>query len=195
MSDTNSPKLTEPSLHLESRTSLPDFCTELVHLHPRELWFQHPAFSELAQFWLQRHANFRQVFKELTSLSEAFLDQPFDDYMHKTRRYTQFVLDQLQGHHMIEDQHYFPVLARLDERVKKGFQLLDSDHDSLHAFIEDSAKNTSDMLQALSDSADLKKEVARLAQFQARFEKALNRHLDDEEDIVIPVMLEHGFTG
>ena len=42
---------------------------------------------------------------------------------------------------------------------------------------------------------DARAEVETLLTYQTEFQRQLLRHLSDEEDLVVPVILEHGFTG
>jgi iron-sulfur cluster repair protein YtfE (RIC family) len=193
-------------LTLDKRLAMPQDYAELINLHPRDSWQAHRHFSDLTRFWLERHASFRQVFEELTRLSQAYIQAPDAMFAAKTHRYTSFILQQLEGHHMIEDQHYFPKISVLDERAKQGFIMLDRDHDALHKIIEGTIPITNDALRALqnSDTAggtdptgghDARAEVETLLTYQTEFQRQLLRHLSDEEDLVVPVILEHGFTG
>ena len=42
------------------------------------------------------------------------------------------MLWQLEEHHQVEDQHYFPVFRRIEPRLAAGFELLEGDHEALH---------------------------------------------------------------
>jgi len=104
-------------------------------------------------------------------------------------------LQQLEGHHQIEDQHYFPQISILDSRAEKGFAMLDSDHDALHHMIEETVPVTNDALTAIQNGIDARGAVEVLRKHQLNFQSQLLRHLSDEEELVVPVILEHGFVG
>ena len=65
----------------------------------------------------------------------------------------QFFLQQLHAHHHIEDDHYFPIFRRADERLVRGFEMLERDHDTLGAGIEASVTAANDFLRALERAA------------------------------------------
>jgi len=176
-------------------TGLPKDFAQLLQLHPRDSWQGHHNFSELTRFWLDRHESFRQVFTKLNKLSEAYLSAPSDSFAQKTVRYTSFLLQQLEGHHQIEDQHYFPQISVLDSRAEKGFAMLDSDHDALHHLIEGTVSVTNNALTAIQNGIDARGAVEVLRKHQLNFQSQLLRHLSDEEELVVPVILEHGFVG
>lgn len=44
----------------------------------------------------------------------------------------QFFLSQLHEHHTIEDQHYFPVFQVADQRLARGFDVLERGHEIIH---------------------------------------------------------------
>jgi len=178
---------------LELRTGLPEHLRVLADLYPREGWEGHRNFDEMTRFWLDRHLMFREVMDRLRRDSEGFADGTLDarTYQSRTARMTGFFLNQLHGHHTIEDGHYFPQLIALDARISAGFELLHRDHEMLDAQIQALADATNTLLQAVdgpTGPSEAGYQVDRLNGFQT----FLNRHLCDEEDLVVPLILENG---
>ena len=58
----------------------------------------------------------------------------------------QFMLDQLNVHHQIEDLHYFPIFRAADERLARGFDVLEGDHHHIHADMARTAETANALL-------------------------------------------------
>ena len=177
---------------LGARTGLPEHLRVLADLYPREGWQSHSNFNDMTRFWLDRHLMFRDVIGKLQAETMGFLDQPEDRFAPTLHRYTGFFLNQLHGHHGIEDHHYFPLLIEIDPRIAPGFALLESDHKELDGHIQMLADKTNAVLQALTAGEDAKGVADRLLSAQQGFERFLHRHLTDEEELVVPLILEYG---
>lgn len=180
---------------LETRERLPDALRVLVQEYPRDIWHSHRNFDALTRFWLERHMMFREVLGRVRGETEQYLDGAADGqaYGARTARLTGFLLNELHGHHQIEDLHYFPKLAALEGRLEAGFALLDADHHALDGHLHGLADDTNAVLQALSSGpAAVARDAAGPLQARLqRFERFLDRHLIDEEELVIPVILHH----
>jgi iron-sulfur cluster repair protein YtfE (RIC family) len=177
---------------LENRKGLPDALRVLAETLPRAGWESHPNFDALIRFWLDRHLMFRDVLGRLRTGSQLYLDGRADPRRHaaETARYAGFLLNELHGHHGIEDHHYFPALIGLDGRLVRGFELLDADHQALDGHIHRMAGTTNAFLGRLGQG-DERDRGADLGAGLARFETFLDRHLTDEEDLVVPVILTY----
>ena len=185
--------MSKPATDLSLRTGLPEHLRELVRLYPREGWEGHRNFDGLTRFWLDRHLMFRKVMVQLQDGAEAFLDGNKDPmrYAAETQRLAGFFLNQLHGHHQIEDQQYFPLLSAHDASLVEGFDLLDSDHLALDGHIHALADRTNAMLHVAGQAA-MTDRAAELHGALSQFHLFLNRHLEDEEDLVVPVILRYG---
>lgn len=181
-------------MNLDARKGLPPELRVLVEEYPRDMWTGHANFPGLTAFWLDMHGKFRSVSDELIKSSQGYLDDKTDPQRFGaiTARYTQFFLQGLHGHHSVEDHHYFPVMATLDPRVERAFELLDKDHHDLHAHLEQLADATNAVLLPLRDGDDIRDVSAQLLATQERLAAFLERHLTDEEDVVVPLILAHG---
>ncbi len=180
------------TLALETRAGLPDALRVLVNDYPRDGWESHANFDGLTRFWLERHLMFRQMTARLTAGATALLDRQ-DDPRHiggQIGWLGQRLVDELHGHHMIEDQHYFPVLAAQAPALERGFAILDADHHALDRHLADLATDANALLSAISGDADPTDPAGRLQASLQRFDRFLDRHLTDEEELVVPVILK-----
>jgi iron-sulfur cluster repair protein YtfE (RIC family) len=178
-------------LDLSRRAVLPAEFQLILGDYPRHSWPDHRDFNGLAAFWLDRHLGFRQTMTTLNAEAEALLDRTLDPAAWK-RRLSQrgsALLGDLMGHHQIEDHTYFPELTRLEPRLSRGFDMLDADHHALHALIDRFAKGANAALS--SEGAALLSAASTFRQDLTRFQTLLARHLTDEEDLVLPVVLKH----
>ncbi len=184
--------MTDDPLSLDGRKGLPEHLRVLADLYPRSEWRGHPNFNDLTAFWLERHGMFRQLNDLLVEGSEKRLDGANPRYGREMQHYTSMFLNQLHGHHQIEDHHYFPQFIPLDRRLEQGFEILDRDHHALDGHIHALAGATNAVLQRIAAGEDDEREARDLLEAQRAFRKFLHRHLEDEEDLVVPVILEYG---
>jgi hemerythrin-like domain-containing protein len=102
-------------------------------------------------------------------------------------------VQELHGHHHVEDAHYFPVLSRHDPRLERGFALLDADHHALDGHLQAFVSRANAVLQA--DAPARHDATGAFLDGLDGFAPLLERHLTDEEDLVVPVLLRHGERG
>ena len=190
------------ALSLDTRDGLPGEWLALLERHPRAGWPGHPGLGMTAQFWLERHAAFRRLGAALEEATQKFrgggLAAPgnAEDFQAWFAPRLQLLLAELNGHHQIEDLHYFPLFRRAEPRLVPGFALLDRDHKTLHLCLVETAEAANALLQALARSPDQAEgTAAAYAETSARLLTRMARHLDDEEDLVIPLLIKHGEAG
>jgi len=101
MSDTPTPAPTS----LSERDGLPDAMRSLVKEYPRNGWERNANYSHLIAFWLDRHLMFRKLLDQLDNDVKAALDgnDAQDSYKRKLSRFGGMLINQLHGHHQIED--------------------------------------------------------------------------------------------
>ena len=179
----------QDTLRLDTRAGLPDALRILLEQFPRTSWERHENFGDLVRFWMQRHGMFRDLLSVLRRDGEARVSGSMGDadYLPRLSRHAGLLLNELHAHHQIEDHHYFPRLMALDARVAHGFDLLEADHQEMDALLHDLAGSANEVLRG--------GEAARFLDRLERFELLLERHLTDEEEIVVPVILHSGFRG
>ncbi|SNR81757.1 hemerythrin domain-containing protein [Puniceibacterium sediminis] len=174
-------------LALKDRDRMPEALRVLLETFPRDDWEAHPHFAGLVQFWLDRHLMFRRLLGNLEADAEAAIDRKIDPQAHKARisRYGGMLVSQLHGHHQIEDDHYFPVLGKMEPKLLKGFDILDKDHHALDGLLDRFTSSANAVLQGPGKPGPFHKELLS-------FGAMLHRHLEDEEDLIVPVILKHG---
>ncbi|MCC5961766.1 MAG: hemerythrin domain-containing protein [Rhodobacteraceae bacterium] len=183
-----------PDTDLARRNALPDALRVLLQDYPRDIWESHRNFDGLTRFWLDRHLMFRRALKDWQTDTRSFLDKGRDPRAHgqMTAQIGGFLINQLHGHHQIEDAHYFPVLSGAEPRLSHGFDLLDADHHRLDSELASLTDAANTHLRALQDrSADTRASAGAMLERLEGFEGFLNRHLVDEEELVVPVILHH----
>lgn len=174
---------------LERRAGLPDALQIAVTEIPRRAWPEHPNFKGLARYWMDRHVLFRNLTEDLQSDVRTRLEQNLaaEALAARVSRLGGGLVNGLHQHHDVEDRHYFPVLRELDPRLDRGFDLLDADHVALDQFLAD-----------LTDAANIvmrggdRENAGRFLKELERFAPFLHRHLEDEEDLIVPVILKAG---
>jgi len=176
-----------------ARPALGEELRFLLRRHPRATWATRADLGALARFWLQRHQAFRELDALLRSGSEAALDERQEPARVRSwlGRQLQLLLWQLEEHHQVEDQHYFPVFCRLEPRLATGFELLERDHGALHEALSGIVGRANAVL-APGDDAAFRAALERYLDAHRELGEGLLRHLDDEEDLVIPLLIERG---
>jgi len=182
-------------LALARRIGWPDDLRVLLARYPREQWDAHANLGEMARFWLSRHAMFRELSIMIEDITARFRagDLPPAEFVRQFVPRLQFILDQLSVHHQIEDLHYFPIFRAADAQLARGFDVLEGDHHHIHADMARTAETANTLLQALrSDTDKLRRCGDDYADVSGTLIKGLIRHLDDEEDLIVPLILDRG---
>lgn len=185
-----------PDQQLGARLGLPDDLLYLARRHPRP-WDTAPGLAGTGEIWLANHGHFRAV----TGAIAGFVDRlrggeaPPDGFVAPFRHRVGGLLSGLDGHHRIEDDYYFPRFMQAEPRLLHGFEIMEDDHHVIHQAIFELSSASRALIEALGEPAErLSPDAARAADAAAgtlgRFRKVLGRHLDDEEDLVIPLLLE-----
>ena len=182
-------------LALPVRAGLPDDIAYLRQAHPQPLWRAHANYGQMADFWLQVHHSLREHGRELARVTQTLREGQLDAAGFQplfVPRFNHFI-QHLHGHHQIEDDAYFPRFRALDPRMVAGFGLLEHDHGLIHLQLLATVGSARELLAALPQGGD---EQSRAVDAYATASEGLlallMRHLADEEDLVIPAILEHG---
>jgi iron-sulfur cluster repair protein YtfE (RIC family) len=189
-------------LDLMTRTGLPGALRVLADQRPRSGWSGDPGFDGLVKFWMERHMMFREILDRMQNDARSFIDGGLEGRGYGTRlsRLGGLFVNELHGHHMIEDEHYFPQLAAKDRRLARGFEMLDADHHALDGWLNAFADGANEVLSAMpakgrGDAGQMRDRAGALEGGIGRLKRLLNRHLTDEEDLVVPIILLRGFDG
>lgn len=183
-------------LSLTARAGLPDALRILLDDLPRDRWEAHPEFHGLVSFWLDRHLMFRRLMDAMGQEAEAMLNKRADPqhFAGAVSRYGGAFLQNLHGHHQIEDTQYFPRLKLIDPRLERGFDLLDADHHALDGILAGFADVANTAIQGVQ-KGDGMKGADGFRQALLSTQALIDRHLVDEEDLIVPVILSHEFDG
>ena len=173
----------------------PRLAPELLYLLgqlPRERWPAEAAHGT-AGVWLQMHESLRHGQQQLEALARRWVDKEVDWVGFRKQGLPLFDahLGHLHGHHRLEDQHYFPALRRAEPRMAAGFELLEGDHrtidqsvQTLHGLRQQLARANPAEAAAWQCAHDIVRELPVCGTL-------LERHLADEEDLVIPLLALH----
>lgn len=188
--------MTQYSIH--ERQGLPTEMQILLRDYPRAAWPDHPNFARSIRNWMGAHQMFRQLGDLCRSDTELYLDRKCDgaDYAGRLGHFGNLLVANLHGHHTWEDRSFFPELQGADSRFESGLNVLEADHDVLDEVLErfTSAANRVIKLMQL-DEAQAREEASGLHKTSAEIERFLARHLADEEDLVVPILLHHKMRG
>ena len=183
------------TLSLARRSGWPEDLRVLVARFPREQWEGHANLGEMARFWLSRHAMFRELATMIAAIDAQFREGALSpaEFPRQLVPRLQFLLSQLNVHHQIENLHYFPIFRAADARLARGFDVLESDHHAIHADMDQTAQTANALLRAVAGEPQaLRRCGDDYASACGALLKGLLRHLDDEEDLIVPLILERG---
>lgn len=188
--------MSEPAdaLGLAARAGLPPEFLYLREAFPRARWAE-AGLDPVARHWLAMHAGFRSQQAGMADLVVRWRSGGIEirDLHGAMIPALQQFLQHLNAHHRIESGHYFPAMQRIEPRIEAGVALLDRDHDAIHAHIEALVTTGRAFHQAVTTGgAEADDQLRRLADALDRARPELARHLDDEEDIVIPLIALYG---
>jgi hypothetical protein len=182
-------------LALARRAGWPDDLRALLGRYPRERWQSHANLGEMARFWLSRHDMFRELAGMIAEIEARFRAGALvpAEFAQLFVPRLQFLLSQLDAHHRIEDLHYFPIFRAAEARLARGFDVLEADHHAIHADMARTAETANALLRALAGETDARLRCADdYASASGALTKGLVRHLDDEEDLIVPLILDRG---
>jgi hemerythrin-like domain-containing protein len=183
------------ALALARRNGWPEDLRVLIARYPREQWDAHANLGEMARFWLSRHLMFRELSVAIEEIAAQFRAGRLPP-IEFTRQFVprlQFLLNQLNVHHQIEDLHYFPIFRAADTELARGFDVLEGDHHHIHVDMARTAETANVLLRALQAGGDpLRRASDNYADASGALLKGLLRHLDDEEDLIVPLILDRG---
>jgi hypothetical protein len=183
------------ALALARRSGWPEDLRVLIARFPREQWQGHANLGEMARFWLSRHDMFRELATMIQAIEAQFRDGALSpaEFPRQFVPRLQFLLSQLGVHHQIEDLHYFPIFRAADKRLARGFDVLEGDHHAIHDDMGRTVEMANALLRSLAGNTDaLTRCGDAYAQASGALLTGLIRHLDDEENLIVPLILDRG---
>lgn len=183
---------------IQTRAGLPTDMQTLLRDLPRDGWQEHPAFARSIQNWMGAHHMFRQLSEILRLETESYLDTGSDPetYVGRLAHFGNLLVRNLHGHHTWEDHHFFPELDAADPRFSAGLEMLEKDHVALDNLLDRFTRQANRVVQlAQLEPAQLRDEVGPVHGHASEIEGFLDRHLTDEEDLAVPILLHHNLRG
>lgn len=157
---------------------------------PPERWAGHPAYGGLASHWQEIHHgmlhNLTAIERTLRALAEDRLaDAERVRLVAEVVPVARHATDHLHGHHRLEDESMFPQLLRGTPALARPLRLLEADHIVLNAVLGPFER----ALAALPDATASASAWDAVAAAGERVARVARRHIQDEEEIVIPAVL------
>lgn len=178
--------------------SMPDEMRTLLADYPRVNWPAHPGFKDKTKQWLAAHQKFRKLSAAIRLETEQYLDseRDADDFARRLSYRGNALVGHLHGHHAWEDYEYFPELSAADSRFDLGLEILENDHQALDVVLDSFTKSAirAIKLVQLGESA-ARDEAGKLHAATETIEAFLQRHLSDEEELAVPIILHHRLRG
>lgn len=180
------------------RQGLPEEMQLLLRDYPRDAWPDHPNFAASIGNWMGAHRMFRQVAELITLDTQERLDDNSDpeSYARRLARFGNMLVRNLHGHHGWEDHQFFPELEAADARFNRGLEMLETDHAEMDQILDDLTGSANRYLKLMDMSPkDADAEVSDILKASEGIQTFLKRHLTDEEDLVVPILLHHKLRG
>ena len=183
-----------------------EMCTEdmptnmqaLLRTYPRDTWDAHPGFKEKTRHWLGAHRMFRQLSATVRNDIESYLngDRDAADYAGRLSYRSGALVRNLHGHHGWEDHSYFPELSAADPRFNAGLEVLEKDHADLDVVLDSFARTANRTIKLVQlDKKEAREDAGKLHGVAQTIEAFLQRHLTDEEELAVPIILHHRLRG
>lgn len=170
----------------------------LLRDYPRDAWEAHPGFQDKTRHWLGAHRMFRQLSASVRKDTESYLEADMDasDYADRLSHRGNALIGNLHGHHGWEDHSYFPELSAADPRFDAGLDILEKDHAALDIVLDSFTRTANRVIKLVQlDEKAAREEAGSLHGVAQTIEAFLDRHLSDEEELAVPIILHHRLRG
>ena len=145
----------------------------------RQNWKSHPYYHKThASFLIEIHDSFRSKFKELSILIKQ---KNFE----KSKKIFENLVDHLDTHHYMEEAKMFPNLKKRIKKLKN-----ETDLKLIDNLINDHKEMTK-MMDEIEKLFKFKK-YEEIPELWLAFQKHTIKHLNEEEDISIPIIIKYG---
>ncbi len=188
--------MTQHSIH--TRDGWPVETATLLADYPRAAWPDHPNFARSIQNWMGAHGGFRQLGAIVRDETEEFLDRntPADEFARRLGYYGDLLVRNLHGHNTWEDRAFFPEIRAADPRFGHGLETLEADHEVLDQTIDSLTRQANRVIKLVQlEETQARSEAGALHDSATRIERFLERHLTDEEDLIVPILLHNKMRG
>ena len=184
----------EQAWQVEQRKGLPDVIKNLLLPLEREQCSEHTRYGGKASFFIQYHGDLLATAAYLKQSLQVLLDSAQGVFNGQQLKgplsAAQYLVDRAHNHHRIEDQVYFPQFRKIMPQLSKGIDLLDKDHKTLDLALDDLSTRVMSMVMTLNQGDVIdKQQVKVLTDNILYLQRILQRHLHDEEEVIIPIFL------
>ncbi len=181
-----------------ARAPMPDAQKILFQDYPRDAWSEHPNFKQKTMNWMNAHQGFKGLAEICCGAVEFGLDKKWSE--EKVAQYLGYygnmMVQSLHGHHNWEDRSFFPEIIAADSRAEAGLDLLESDHQELDMRLDTITHQANRVLKLTDlDPTQLQDELGLLQPELKALGKLLERHLEDEEDLIVPIIIHNKLRG
>jgi hypothetical protein len=168
----------------------------LLERHPRATW---PSVSSPSvAFWLDVHERLRRDAAGLTAALDEYSrgrSSPAQLAVVAAPRLRGLIAS-MQGHHQIEDFRYFPAFRHAEPKLAACFDRLEAAHRTLGLSVDLALAALGELRgaaeQAARAAATPRLAAERYVAAAATLCRELERHLCDEENLVVPLLIERG---
>jgi hypothetical protein len=99
-------------------------------------------------------------------------------------------------HHTWKDRQFFPQLSSADLRSERGLDLLEKDHEVLDDILDRFTRASNRYLKLLDlDPTSAEQELGDIHTAGCHIQSLLSRHLQDEKDMIVPIILHGKLRG
>ena len=153
---------------------------------------------ETLALWLDVHEHLRRDAAGLGAASADYRNSPAQLAVVAGPRLRGLVAA-MQGHHQIEDFHYFPAFRGADPRLAPALDRLERDHESLNRAVDAALAALGELHAAVQHrtepaaSGTQQLATQRYVDVAAALCRELERHLHDEETVVVPLLRDGGY--
>ncbi len=181
-----------------TRAPMPEAHKILFTQYPREAWDNHPNFKQKTMNWMNAHTGFKALNELCQEATENGIDKKWS--YEKTAQYIGYygnmMVQSLHGHHNWEDRNFFPEIMAADDRAEAGLDLLESDHQELDERLDRITRQSNRVLKLVDlDPSQVHDELGLLHPEFDALGKLLTRHLEDEEDLIVPIIIHNKLRG
>ena len=181
---------------LGKRNGLPDSLRELLKKYPRDTWEEDVLNGNWVGYWLGRHSVFKEISFAINQSLQNILDNKISTskFLNDYIQLMNLMLKNLNSHHTVEDNYIFPKFSQKIEKFSYGLDLLENDHHLIHSSIDNVVAEGNSLIKTINDNQafDIKKVVGSYKTVNDEFDKLLMAHLNDEEDLLIPLVVKYG---
>jgi len=177
--------------HVETRVGLSNDLRELLFAIPPNEWPDHINYDGTAAFWQAVHRSLLAESDALAGGLEQLTDMTPGDMqsgllMNDMRHLGRHLLGHAHTHHHVEDHSYFPRFVERFPRLSAAIDLFDSDHRALEETLDSIGRH----IEGFNAGKTSRDEIGAALGDARKLNRILKRHLADEEDIVIPALLQ-----